>query len=44
MMQFLVYIKNNYYFIKTQGQTKIGNKDFIEINDKGKISLKDVNY
>ena len=39
---FSLYKKNNYYFIKTQGQTKIGNKDFIEINDKEKISLKDV--
>lgn len=39
---FSLYKKKNYYFIKTKGQTKIGNKNYLELGDERKISLKEI--
>ena len=37
-----LYKKDDFYFIKTNGQTKIGNKNFVELKNGIKISLKKV--
>lgn len=41
-VRFSLYKKNNYFFIKTDGPTKLGNKDHVKLKDGTLISLKDV--